>query len=194
MDINTLRQQQQESQEVVNPKKFVLWTFLVAVVMLFAGLTSAFIVKKADGKGWVQFQLPDMFLYSTIVIILSSLTLYWAYRSARKDELTGVKGGIMATLILGLAFCLMQYAGYQDMMSRGLYFSGGSVSSSFVYVISVAHLLHIVGGLLYLSYGLVRAWQFQIHKKSMNLMGMLGTYWHFVGFLWVYLYLFLSNA
>lgn len=194
MDIHTLRRQQEEQQEMVNPAKFVLWVFLVAVVMLFAGLTSAYIVKKADGKGWVDFQLPISYLYSTVVVLLSSATLWWASRSARRDELKQVIFGISFTLVLGIVFCWMQVDGYLDMMSRGLYFSGGSVSSSFVYVISVAHLLHVVGGLLYLAYALMKAFQYRIHKKSMNLMGMVSTYWHFVGFLWIYLFLFLSNA
>jgi cytochrome c oxidase subunit 3 len=85
----------------VHPKKFSLWLLLLGILMLFSGLTSAYIVRKGDGN-WFDFEIPTVFLYSTVVILLSSLTMLYAYRSAKNDELHGVKIGLALTIILGI--------------------------------------------------------------------------------------------
>ena len=87
----------------VNPKKFSLWLLLLGILMLFSGLTSAYIVRKGDGN-WFDFEIPPIFLYSTIIVLLSSVTMIWAYRAAKKDNISGIKFGLSATIILGIAF------------------------------------------------------------------------------------------
>ena len=78
-----------EASENVNPKKFSLWLFLIAIIMLFAGFTSAYIVRIKEGN-WLEFELPEIFLYSSITILISSLTMIWAYRAAKNDEIKSV--------------------------------------------------------------------------------------------------------
>ncbi|MSQ79074.1 MAG: heme-copper oxidase subunit III [Flavobacteriaceae bacterium] len=185
---------QQEEQYTVNPKKFMMWVFIVAICMLFAGLTSAYIVKKADQKNWIDFRLPAMFMYTTLIVLASSATLWWAARSAQKDEIGKVKIGIVATLVLGILFCLGQWDGWSDMVSRKIVFSGDSVSFSFVYILSGLHLVHIVGGVILMAALTVKAFRYKIHKKSMLGIQLASTYWHFLTILWVYLYVFLVNA
>jgi cytochrome c oxidase subunit 3 len=183
-----------DTQYAVHPKKFMMWVFIAAIVMMFAGLTSAYIVQKGNPKGWVNFELPSSFLYTTIIILLSSVTLWWATNSAKKDEITNVKTGLLLTLFLGILFCIGQWMGWQDMISRRLFLTGGPVSSSFIYVIPGLHLLHIIGGLLYIAWVSVKAFNYKVHKTDMLSISLLSTYWHFVGFLWVYLYIFFVIA
>ncbi len=181
----------------VHPKKFSLWLLLLGILMLFSGLTSAYIVRKGDGN-WYNFELPSVFLYSTIVVLLSSITMLYAYRSAKKDEITGIKIGLSLTILLGIAFGFTQYMGWVQLSENGLHFVnpkyGDRVSASFLIAIAAIHLVHIFGGLIYLSVILGKTMKLQVHKKNTLQISMCNTYWHFVGFLWVYLYLFLYFA
>lgn len=181
----------------VNPKKFSLWLLLLGILMLFSGLTSAYIVRKGDGN-WFDFEIPPIFLYSTIIVLLSSVTMIWAYRAAKKDNISGIKFGLSATIILGIAFMVSQYMGWLALSNQGLYFVnpkyGDKISASFLIAIAAIHLVHILAGIIYLVVMLINAFRFKIHKKNTLQISMCNTYWHFVGFLWVYLYMFLYFA
>jgi cytochrome c oxidase subunit 3 len=181
----------------VNPKKFSLWLLLLGILMLFSGLTSAYIVRKGDGN-WFDFEIPSIFLYSTIIVLLSSITMIWAYRAAKKDDLKGIKLGLSATIILGTAFIISQYMGWLVLSDQGLHFVnpkyGDKVSASFLIAIAAIHLVHILAGIIYLAVMLINSFRYKIHKKNTLQISMCNTYWHFVGFLWVYLYMFLYFA
>lgn len=181
----------------MHPKKFNLWLMILGIIMLFTGLTSAYIVRKGDGN-WYQFDLPQVFLYSTIIVLLSSLSMYYAFKASKNDNIQQLKIGLLLTIILGLGFCISQYFGWIAMINEGLYLvtpkEGDKVSASFVYVISFAHLAHIMAGIIFLVVVMVKAVKLQVHKKNTLLIDMCNTYWHFVGLLWVYLYLFLYFA
>ncbi len=194
MNKQMIQKPQQQEEYTVHPLKFILWMIIVAIVMLFAGLTSAYIVKKIDGKAWLEFQLPSMFMVSTVVVILSSVAMWWSYRSAKRDEIERVKMGLIATLLFGLSFVGLQYLGWKQLVDNNVYFTGFSVSASFVYVISGLHLLHIVGGIVFLGILIVKTFQYKVHKKNMLSIALCSTYWHFVGVLWVYLYFFMTYA
>ena len=178
----------------VNPKKFSLWLLLLGILMLFSGLTSAYIVRKGDGN-WFDFEIPSIFLYSTIIVLLSSITMIWAYRAAKKDDIKGIKLGLSATIILGTAFIISQYMGWLVLSDQGLHFVnpkyGDKVSASFLIAIAAIHLVHILAGIIYLAVMLINSFRYKIHKKNTLQISMCNTYWHFVGFLWVYLYMFL---
>lgn len=181
----------------VNPKKFALWLLIIAMIMLFAGLTSAYIVRMGEGN-WYEFELPVQFLYSTIVIIFSSFTMWWAYRSAKNDELNQVKMGLIVTFILALGFCYLQYLGWKAMTAMDLFLAdevhGDRVSASFIYFLTGLHLVHMLGGVLFLFIQIIRAFTHNIHRKKLLSTNMCNTYWHFVGILWVYLFLFFYFA
>jgi cytochrome c oxidase subunit 3 len=181
----------------VNPKKFSLWLLLLGILMLFSGLTSAYIVRKGDGN-WFDFEIPSIFLYSTIIVLLSSITMIWAYRAAKKDDIKGIKLGLSATIILGTAFIISQYMGWLVLSDQGLHFVnpkyGDKVSASFLIAIAAIHLVHILAGIIYLAVMLINSFRYKIHKKNTLQISMCNTYWHFVGFLWVYLYMFLYFA
>lgn len=173
----------------MNPKKFAMWLFIVSVIMIFAALTSAYIVRQAEGN-WIIFELPQLFWINTGVIIVSSLTIHWAYLSAKKDNLESVKIATIITTLLGITFMAGQYLAWKDLVSNKIYFVGNP-SGSFVYVISGLHFLHVTGGVVYLLILLTSALRFRVHSKSLNQIEMCATYWHFLGGLWLYLFLFL---
>lgn len=171
------------------PKKFVVWLFIVASIMLFAGLTSGYIVKKGAGN-WLEYRLPSLFLYNTLVILLSSFTLYWALYSARKLQFDKERIGLYITLILGVVFLVGQWKAWVYLTKGGVVFSGNP-SGSFLYVISGLHGLHIVAGLgLILSAIQGASGKF---TPSVNLfrLEMASIFWHFLDILWIFLYVFL---
>jgi cytochrome c oxidase subunit 3 len=175
----------------MHPKKFAMWLFLGSVGMLFAAWTSAYIVRRAEGN-WMFFELPFIFWINSGIILLSSFTMIIAYRSAKKDNLKAVKLFLMLTIALGLAFLLGQVMAARDLIKISAYFTGGNPSSSFVYVLGGVHGLHIVSAIIYLLIILNAAFAFKVHSKNLAPIEMCSTYWHFLGGLWLYLFVFLS--
>lgn len=173
----------------MNPKKFGMWLFMVTVFMVFAALSSAYIVRRAEGN-WAFFELPSLFWVNTIVILMSSATLQWAYISAKRDNLESVKIAIIITTVLGVAFTVGQYLAWGELITNRIYLVGNP-SGSFIYIISGLHGAHVVGGVVYLLIILVSALKFNVHSKNLNPIEMCATYWHFLGGLWLYLFLFL---
>jgi cytochrome c oxidase subunit III len=174
----------------MHPKKFALWLFIASVIMLFAAWTSAYIVKRGD-VGWSEIVLPDQFYINTVIILLSSCTMIWAVRAARNDNAEMTRVAVSLTTILGIAFLFGQILAYREMVTLEEFFTGGNVSHSFIYVISGAHAVHVIGGVVFLLIVCVAAFGKKIHSARMNQIEMCATYWHFLGVLWVYLFVFL---
>jgi cytochrome c oxidase subunit III len=174
----------------MNPKKFVLWLFIVSIVMIFAALTSAYIVRQAEGN-WRLFEIPSLFLYSTIVLIASSVTMQWTVVNAQKDELGKIKLGVLVTLVLGLSFLLMQYLAWGALVDMNVHFSFANPSESFLYVLTGLHAFHLLTGLIFIIIVLISSFQDRVHSKSITQLEMCATYWHFLDGLWLYLYIFL---
>lgn len=176
----------------MNPKKFALWLFMVSVMMLFGAWTSAYIVKRGE-PGWSSFELPAQFWVNTAIIIVSSITMVWAQRSARKDNLEQTKLALGVTTVLGVAFLIGQWLAWGKMVEMNYFFagSGSNSSSSFIYVLTGFHGLHIVSGVVFLLLVLFAAFRYKVHSRNMLKMEMCSTYWHFLGVLWLYLFVFL---
>jgi cytochrome c oxidase subunit 3 len=176
----------------VNPKKFILWLFIVSIVMLFAALTSAYIVKRADG-GWLDFQFPIVFWVNTAVIVLSSVTMQWAYAMAKKDNLGGVKLALFLTTFLGLVFLAGQEVAREELQSMQVFFGGkgSNPAGSYLYVFAGVHAFHLVTGLIFLLIVFVSSLKHKVHSKSLNQLALCATYWHFLDILWIYLFVFL---
>lgn len=174
----------------MHPQKFALWLFLVSVVMIFAALTSAYIVRRGEGD-WLVFNLPTLFYYTSGVVILSSITMQWAYFAAKKDNLNGIKIALSITTILGFAFLVGQYIAWGQLVEMQVYFVGNP-SGTFIYVLTGLHGLHIVSGIVFLIIVLILTFKYKVHSKSMVRIEMCATYWHFLGALWLYLFFFLS--
>jgi len=171
--------------------KPLVWFGMISIVMLFAGLTSAVVVRKGDGN-WMHFEMPLMFLWSTIIITLSSISLFIASFAAKKDNALTTKVGVIGTLILGVLFVYTQVEGYGQLVDLGVYFTGANhnASGSFLYIISGAHLVHLAGGMIALLVVFFNALKGRYNSKNLLGLQVFSTYWHFLGALWIYLYLF----
>lgn len=174
----------------MNPKKFALWLIMVSIIMFFTALTSAYIVKQSDGN-WLEFDMPIVFWYSSAVVLLSSVTMHWAYLSARKDNMTQLRAAIVITTVLGVGFLASQWMGWVELVDMGVYLVGNQTSGSFFYILTGAHGVHIISGIVFLIIVLISSFRYKVHSKSLNALEMCMTFWHFLGILWIYLFLFL---
>ncbi|MBK7433053.1 MAG: cytochrome c oxidase subunit 3 [Chitinophagaceae bacterium] len=178
-----------EQRKRIHPHKFTLWLGIGSIVMMFAGLTSAYIVKRNQAN-WISFELPVVFWYSTAVIFASSITLYLAGRSFSGREMARYRLLISVTVLLGVLFLVLQGIGFQQLWAKGITLQA-SVSYSFLYVIVGLHAAHVIGGII----ALIVLFAGAFSKKSRNYnkvpVELTGTYWHFVDLLWIYLLVFL---
>ncbi len=173
----------------MHPQKFAMWLFLVSVVMVFISLSSAYIVKKSVGD-WVYISFPPLFKTTTGLIILSSISMHFAYISARRNNIKSIRIGLVITAVLALSFVIGQYMAWGQLVEAGHHFVGNP-ASSFIYVFTGLHVAHLIGALVFLFIVLGKAFNYQVHSKSLVRIEMCTTFWHFLGGLWLYLYLFL---
>ncbi len=183
----------QEELKVAKRKsaKPMLWISMVSMVMFFAGLTSAYVVSM-NREDWVTFDLPEAFYVSTILIVLSSVTLFFSQKLLKKDNLKGSFILLLVTLVLGLSFVWYQWIGFNELKDTGLYFTGpeSTVSTSFIIGITFMHVLHLLAGVIVLL-----VFIYNHFKKKYSSSDMLGfelgaIFWHFVDVLWIYLFFF----
>ena len=173
----------------MHPRKFALWLFMISIVMIFAALTSAYIVRQADGE-WMVFDLPTELWITSGIILLSSITMQWAYVSAKRDNLSMVKVAIGLTTLLGVLFLVGQFYAWGVLVDMRVYFVGNP-SGSFLYVLTGLHGLHLVSGVIFLIIVLISTLKYKVHSKNLTQISMCNTYWHFLGGLWLYLFVFL---
>lgn len=166
-----------------------MWIGIGSIIMMFAGLTSAYIVKR-EQAGWVSFNLPAAFWISTGVILASSLALMLALKKFKEREIQAYRIFIASAFFLGVLFIIFQVVGFSQLMKQGITFTG-KVSYSFLYVIVGIHALHVLGGVIALMVMFMKA--FRVKTKSYNSVPLevVSTYWHFVDILWIYLLIFL---
>lgn len=181
----------------MNPKKFMMWLFIVSITMIFASMTSAYIFKQADAR-WLTFDLPEVLAYSSVIIAISSIFMQASYFFAKKDELGKTKISLLITLVLGIVFLLMQWEGWAKLVEMGIYVGGVdktgqpvNVAGSFVYVLTGLHAFHLITGIVFLAVLTWATFRYQVHSKSTTQIEMCVIYWHFLGGLWIYLYFFL---
>ena len=160
------------------------------MVMFFAGLTSAYIVRKSEGN-WQEFELPSWFLYSFVLVILSSLFIILAKKRFQRE--LPYQQMILVSVVLGLLFSLSQFLGWKELVQNGIYFTGegSNPSGSFLYVLTLAHLLHLIAGLIALLVGYFNSISDKYTVDDHLGLDLIFTFWHFLTILWVYLYLFL---
>jgi len=178
-----------EKKNKIHPHKFTLWVGIGSILMMFAGLTSAYIVKR-NQAGWVTFNLPIAFWYSTAVMILSSLCLLMATRAFKERIMSRYRILMAVTLGLGVLFIALQLIGFKQLWAVGVTFTG-NVSYSFLYAIVGIHAVHVLGGIIALIVMSLKAFNSKVKSYSMVPVELIGTYWHFVDILWIYLLIFL---
>jgi cytochrome c oxidase subunit 3 len=186
--MNTVSNQRQR----IHPHKLLMWVAIASLCMMFGGWTSAFLVRKAQGN-WLLFTMPTAFWVSSVVVILSSLTMILTIKAFKSRDMARYRMLFGVTTFLGVAFMALQFWGFYEMHAAGINLSSTAegVSGSFIYVISFVHLAHMLGGVIAMVvYYLIM--RFRRTKKVYSATGLeiLGTYWHFVDILWLYLFVF----
>ena len=173
--------------------KLLLLFAMLSMTMMFAGLTSAFVVSKSRGDWLQNFEMPKAFFISTVIILLCSVTFHLAKLSIRKDNRKATTNYLFATLGLGFLFVFFQFEGFNEIVKSGYFFTGpeSNITTTFLYVVTVVHLAHLFGGLISLLIIIYNHFK-QKYNSSQTLGIELGAmYWHFLDFLWIYLFLFL---
>ncbi len=179
----------------LHPHKFAMWVAMGAIIMMFAGLTSAYIVR-SNQENWLEFSLPPVFWYSTIIILLSSLTMYLAVKAFKAREMPRYKILVTLTAILGLLFGASQFFGFFYLNGHGVQLlgQGSNPAASFIAVIAGLHILHVLGGVIALIVVFIRAYSSKIKRYNVTGIEIVSTYWHFVDILWIYLFIFFKLA
>ena len=172
----------------IHPHKFTLWVGIGSIIMMFAGLTSAYIVKRQQ-PGWTNYVTPIAFYYSTAIMIISSVTIFLAGKSFSERRMVRYKKLVVATAILGLVFMLLQWLGFRHLWKTGTTLQG-SGAGQFLYIIAGLHGLHVLGGVIALFTLYLKARNTRIRSYNAVPVGVVSTYWHFVDLLWIYLFIF----
>ena len=175
-------------------KKMMLWFGIISMVMTFAGLTSAYVVS-SNRPDWVSgFELPEVFGISTIVIVISSITLFVAKKYLKADNRKMTSLFLFFTFLLGSAFIGLQLNGFETLVEEGYYFTGptSTINSSYIYVLVLAHLVHLAAGIIVLTVIIYN--HFRKRYKPNKMLGFTigSSFWHFVDVLWLFLFMFLS--
>lgn len=179
---------------VFNPRKFIIWLLIVSSIMAFAGLTSAFLVMKSqDNKVFQQFSLPDIYKLSTVVVLFSSILIHIAYNAAKKNEINKSKIFVLATFVAGLIFVVMQIKGFGVLIDNNVYWFGRLApwNTSLTYTLIAFHMFHLFLAMLVLIILLIKSFKEKVYEKNLITFHNCVVFWHFLGVLWVYLYLFL---
>ena len=176
----------------VRAKKMMLLFALLSITMTFAGLTSAYIVSKGRPDWLVDFKLPTLFFYSTLLLIISSVTIQIAkYNLNQNKSKKNVLIWLLATLLLGIVFCVLQFFSFKNLIEMGYFFAGAqsTITTSFIYVLTFLHAVHLFAGIIVLTVLIYNTSKnkYQVNKLGFNL-GV--TFWHFLDILWLYLFLF----
>ena len=171
--------------------KPMLWISMISMTMFFAGLTSAYVVSRKR-EDWVSFDLPMSFYISTVLIVLSSITLFVSLRLLKKENLKASLMLLLVTLALGLGFVYYQYEGFNQLKSVGLFFTGpnSTVSTSFIIGITFMHVLHLLAGVIVLLVVIYNHFKSKYNAAETLGFELGAIFWHFVGVLWIYLFFF----
>jgi len=172
----------------IHPHKFTMWVGIGSIIMMFAGFTSAYIVKRQQ-PGWTSFDIPRAFWYSTAVMLVSSVTIQMAAKAFKDRQMQKYRNCLSLTALLGLAFIVLQIIGFSAIWKGGVTFSG-SGAGQFLYVIAGLHALHVAGGIIALLVMFLKSFSTSVRSYNSVPLEVAGTYWHFVDLLWIYLFIF----
>ncbi len=178
-----------QQREKIHPHKLTMWMGIGSIIMMFAGLTSAYIVKRNQAN-WISFEIPQLFWWSTICIVASSVTLYLASKAFKQRDMPKYKTLVTITMVLGVLFVAMQVMGFYQLTAKGITLQS-NVSASFMYVIVGLHAVHVIGGIIALVLLFLKAYNTKTKSYNNVTVDVISTYWHFVDILWIYLLIFL---
>ncbi|MEW6129089.1 MAG: cytochrome c oxidase subunit 3 [Acidobacteriota bacterium] len=184
--------------DAIEPKKYKIgmWLGIISVAMLFVALTSAYIIRQIDkdsgglAKDWFPLQIPSALWITTGVILISSITFEFARRALKKNQYEQFKNWLVITTALGAIFLIGQVIAWRQLAGQGIYLSSHP-HSSFFYILSGLHAVHLIGGVMALSYVTLAALKLRITERKRNAVEVTSLYWHFMDGLWIYLFVLL---
>lgn len=182
----------QNTKVELKAKKFALWLFIIASFMIFASLSSGFIVYTASGvdKG-LKTILPQSFITSTVLIVMSSITMHLAFRASKRSDYSKQRIFLLLTVLLGIGFFFSQFQAWGTLIDQGVYFVNYNASQSFIYVFTGFHLAHILAGVGVLIFVLLHKFGKLPNVRNVFRMELASLFWHFLDILWIYIYVFL---
>jgi len=174
-------------------KKMMLWFGIISLIMSFAGLTSAVIVSSSRPDWTKDLQIPNIFMLSVLVIVLSSVAFILAKKALKNGNRKATTAFLWGAFGLGVLFVYMQFLGFGQLIDSGYYLTGptSDPKASFIFLIAFVHILHVVVGLICLLVVIYNHFKQKYNATNMLGLELAGTFWHFVDILWVYLFLFL---
>jgi cytochrome c oxidase subunit 3 len=177
----------------IHPHKFTLWVAIGSILMMFAGLTSAYIVKRSQAS-WLMLEIPVIFWYSTAAILASSITVQLSLKALKAREMMIYKRWLMITAVLGVLFLVLQIVGFKQFGANDIRLigAGSNASYSFLLAISGLHGLHVLGGVVALVVIAIQALRVATRSYNTVPLEVAATYWHFVDALWIYLFIFFN--
>ena len=172
-----------------------MWVGLASILMLFISLTSAYIVRgvpalSGGDSDWLPLDMPRVLWFTTGVLVLSSLSIELARRALKRNEYAGFKRWISLTTLLGVAFLVGQLMAWQQLAAQGV-FINSHPHSSFFYLLTSLHGIHLLGGVIALGYVTIAAVRMRIGFKRRTAVDVTAIYWHFMDGLWIYLFVLL---
>jgi cytochrome c oxidase subunit 3 len=177
----------------IHPHKFTLWVAIGSILMMFAGLTSAYIVKRSQ-VSWLMIEIPLIFWYSTVAIIASSVAIQLSLKALKQRNMIIYRRWLVITAVLGVLFLVLQVIGFAQFKASDIRLvgAGSNASYSFLLAISGMHGLHVLGGVIALVIIAIRAVSISKRNYSTLPLEIAATYWHFVDILWIYLFIFFN--
>lgn len=174
--------------------KVMLLFAIGSIAMVFAGLTSAYVVSKSRPDWLADFVLPIDFTISTVAIVISSLTMHLALKATKEGNVKRSAIYLISTLILGLLFVFLQFKGFGQVISEGYFFTGSesTITTSFLYVIVIVHIAHLFGGMISLLVVIYNHFKQKYNAEQYVGLQLCAWFWHFLDILWVYLFLFFT--
>lgn len=182
-----------KEEKIARSKKMMLWFGIGSLIMTFAGLTSAFIVSRKREDWLNDFDLPQAFFISLVVIIVSSVTIILAKRALKANNHSQTSVWLLVTFGLGIYFIINQFTGFSQIIEQGYNFTGptSNVTMSFIFLIAMVHIAHVIAGLISLLVVIFNHFKQKYKANSMLGLELAASFWHFIDVLWVFLFLFL---
>lgn len=190
--MEVIQENKNDTKKVHRAKKMMLWFGIVSLGMSFAGLTSAYVISKERPDWLTDFVIPQSFYISLFVIMLSSITIHFAKKSIVVKESKRGMILLIITFLLGISFTYLQFRGFSEIISNGYYFTGSesSITTSFIYLVVILHLTHIIFALISVLVVIYNHYKQKYANGNTLGVELATTFWHFVDFLWIYLFLF----
>lgn len=172
--------------------KMLLLFGMISIFMIFAGLSSAYVVSKSRPDWLKDFQLPNAFIISTVVMLVSSLTFHGALKATKANNKSLATTMLLTTLGLGVAFIFLQFEGFSQVVANGYFFTGSesNVTTSFLYIVVIVHIAHLLGGIISLLVVIYNHFKQKYNPTQTLGIELSAMYWHFMDFIWIYLFLF----